>query len=315
MIPNISVRSLRESDVPEADHIMRVAFGTFIGLPEPSAFLGTASYVRERWLADPQAAFAAEVDGELAGSNFASNWGSVGFFGPLTTHPRFWDRGVGKRLVEPVMDLFQTWGTKHAGLFTFPHSSKHVGLYQKFGFWPRFLTAVMSKPVDESPEVPDFSRFSELSSSEQEAVQRECRDLTDAIYPGLHVELELRAVATQKLGDTVLLWEKGKLAGFAVCHMGEGTEAGEGVCYIKFAAIRPGSAAEERFKQLLNACEIVAASKNLSRLVAGVNTARHEAYRQMLARGFRTDIQGVVMQQSNEAGYNRPGVWVLDDWR
>ena len=97
--------------------------------------------------------------------------------------------------------------------------------------------------------------------------------------------------------------------------MGEGTEAGEGVCYIKFAAVRPGTAAAEHFTQLLNACEAVASAKNMSRLVAGVNTARHEAYRQMLAHGFRADVQGVVMQQSNDVGYNRPGVWVLDDWR
>src|SRR2546422_11558182 len=31
---------------------------------------------------------------------------------------------------------------------SFPHSPKHVALYQKFGFWPQALTAVMSKPVE-----------------------------------------------------------------------------------------------------------------------------------------------------------------------
>lgn len=315
MTPNISVRLLQQSELPAADHIMRLAFGTFIGLPDPTSFLGSASYVRSRWLADPEAAFAAEIAGELVGSNFATNWGSVGFFGPLTIHPKFWDAGVGKRLIEPVMDLFQTWGTRHTGLFTFPHSPKHAGLYQKFGFWPRFLTALMSKPIGATQQLAGMSRFSELSSGERESMLRECQELTEAIYPGLNVGHEIRAVAEQELGDTILLWKKGKLEGFAVCHMGAGTEAGEGVCYIKFAAIRPGTAAEEHFSQLLDACEAGASSKNLSRLVAGVNTARHEAYRHMLARGFRTDVQGVVMQQSNDEGYNRPGVWILDDWR
>ena len=56
-------------------------------------------------------------------------------------------------------------------------------------------------------------------------------------------------------------------------------------------------------------------ARNLSRLVAGVNTARHEAYQQMLARGFRTDMQGLAMSRPNEAGYNRPGVYLIDDWR
>src|SRR5215207_3466851 len=81
------VRPLRDEDLPTADHIMRLAFGTFLGLPDPLAFMGDADYVRTRWRADPAAAFAAELDGALVGSNFAANWGSFGFFGPLTVHP------------------------------------------------------------------------------------------------------------------------------------------------------------------------------------------------------------------------------------
>ena len=59
----------------------------------------------------------------------------------------------------------------------------------------------------------------------------------------------------------------------------------------------------------------MAATLQLARLVGGVNTARHEAYVQMLARGFHTDVQGVVMSRPNDAGYNRPGVYLIDDWR
>lgn len=312
---DIAVRPLRESDLPAADRIMRLAFGTFIGLPEPSAFMGDANYVRTRWLADPNAAFAAEVGGELVGSNFATDWGSVGFFGPLTIRPDFWDRGVGKRLMEPVMELFSKWGTRHAGLFTFAHSQKHVGLYQKFGFWPRFLTAIMSKPIEGRKSTALWSRFSEAPASEREEVLSACRELTDGVYEGLNVGREIRAVAAQGLGDTILLWDDGRLAGLAVCHSGPGTEAGTGTCYIKFGAARPGPAVEQDFDRLLDACEAWASSLNSSRLVAGVNTARHEAYQRMLARGFRADIQGVAMSRPNEAGYNRPGVYLIDDWR
>ena len=141
------VRLLQENDLPHADRIFRLAFGTFLGFPDPTQFYASADYVRTRWLADPEAAFGAELNGEIVGSNFATNWGSIGFFGPLTVRPDLWDRGIAKRLLVPVMDTFSRWGTKHAGLFTFAQSSKHVGLYQKFGFWPRFLTAIMSKPV------------------------------------------------------------------------------------------------------------------------------------------------------------------------
>jgi GNAT superfamily N-acetyltransferase len=311
----VKVRRLQENDLAAADHIMRLAFGTFFGLPEPVGVIGDAGYVRPRWRADPAAAFGAEAGGELVGSNFAANWGSVGFFGPLTIRPDFWDRGVGKRLMAPVMECFEEWGTKHAGLFTFAHSQKHVGLYQKFGFWPRFLTAIMSKPIEEPRRVSGWTRFSAVPEREREAMLLACREVTDAVYEGLDVRPEVRAVARQGLGDTVLLWDQAKLAGLAVCHCGPGTEAGSGTCYVKFGAVRRGPNAGEDFDRLLDACETMAGEMGVSRLAAGVSTARHEAYRRMLAQGFRTDVQGVTMHRHNDAGYHRPGIYAMDDWR
>jgi|ERR1041385_3023637 GNAT superfamily N-acetyltransferase len=312
---DIIVRPLREAELSTADSIMRLAFGTFIGLPDPMAFMGDAAYVRNRWIANPEAAFAAESGGELIGSNFATNWGSVGFFGPLTIRPDFWDRGVGKRLMEPIMDTFGKWETRHAGLFTFPHSQKHIGLYQRFGFWPRFLTAIMSRPVEQKRSASRWTKFSAVPDEERDSVLSACREVTDAIYEGLDVTSEIESVAAQNLGDTILLWDDSKLMALAVCHVGPGTEAGSGSCYIKFGAVRPGPAAEEYFSRLIDACEEMALARGVSRIRAGVNTARHEAYRQMLASGFTTDIQGVVMSRPNEAGYNRPGVYLIDDWR
>ena len=312
---DVSVRPLQEGDLATADHVMRLAFGTFLGLPDPASFLGDAGYVRTRWRANPDAAFAAEINNEVVGSNFAANWGSVGFFGPLTIRPDLWDRGVGRRLMEPIMECFHKWRTRHAGLFTFAQSPKHIGFYQKYGFYPRFLTAIMSKPVEPCGRAPGWTKLSDAPATERTAVLEACRELTDTIYEGLDVGDEIRAVANQKLGDTILLWKASKLAGLAVCHLGAGTEAGSDVCYVKFGAARPGQDAQHDFGRLLDACEQFAASQNLSRLAAGANTARHEAYRQMLTRGFRTNLLGVAMEKPNDAGYNRPDIFLVDDWR
>src|SRR5690242_2241329 len=136
----ILIQPLQSADLPEADRIFRLAFGTFLGLPDPLAFAGDADYVRTRWRAAPDAALGAYADGVLVGSNFAARWGRFGFFGPLTVRPDIWDRGVARELLAATMTLFERWNTRHAGLFTFPHSTKHVGLYQRFGFWPQHLT-------------------------------------------------------------------------------------------------------------------------------------------------------------------------------
>jgi GNAT superfamily N-acetyltransferase len=315
----VKVRPLREDDLPAADHIMRLAFGTFLGLPEPAAFMGDAGYVRGRWYADPSAAFGAfsgaAPGGGLVGSNFATNWGTVGFFGPLTIHPDHWDRGVGRRLMEPVMECFARWKTSHAGLFTFASSPKHVGLYQKFGFWPRFLTAITSKPVAPSGETSGWTSFSGMAEGDRAVALRACGELTDKIFGGLDVSREILGVAARSLGDTLLVWDDAGLAGLAVCHFGAGTEAGSSTCYVKFGAARPGPRAEEDFGRLLGVCEELASRRGLARLAAGVSTARHEAYRVMQSRGFRTDLQGVAMHRPNEAGYSRPGVYLIDDWR
>jgi hypothetical protein len=146
-----------------------------------------------------------------------------------------------------------------------------------------------------------------------------CRNLTDALYEGLDLRDEIQAVHAQGLGETVLLWDGapdgGKLAAFAVCHHGPDSEAGNGAYLVKFGAVRPSVRAEQEFTLLLDACETLAARVGMPRLLAGVNMARHEAYCHMVARGFRTEIQGVTMHRPNEPGYSRPGVFVLDDWR
>ncbi len=89
-------------------------------------FAGDAAHVRTRWLVDPAATLGAESANVLIGSNFLTNWGSVGFFGPLTIRPDFWDKGVASRLLEPTMDIFAQWRTKLMGLYTFAQSAKHV---------------------------------------------------------------------------------------------------------------------------------------------------------------------------------------------
>src|ERR687898_3496364 len=218
---NISIRLLQESELAEADHIFKLSFGTFLGLSDPISFFGDADYVKTRFYSNPSAAYAAvSDDGKLLGSNFTASWGSVGFFGPLTIHPDYWGKGVARSLMEPTIQLFSKWNTKHAGLFTFAHSPKHISLYQKFGFWPYFLTAIMSKDLSptrnknsRSTSQLRWSRYSEASKDQEKENQEEgyllnaCNRLTNAIYDGLDLSVEIKSIINQRLGDVVLIWD------------------------------------------------------------------------------------------------------------
>jgi len=46
----VTIRPLRADDLETADRIFRLAFGTFVGLPDPMQFAGDSDWVRARWL-------------------------------------------------------------------------------------------------------------------------------------------------------------------------------------------------------------------------------------------------------------------------
>jgi N-acetylglutamate synthase-like GNAT family acetyltransferase len=297
-------------DLDSVDRVLRLAFGTIRGLPDPSAAFGDSDSVRTRFRAAPDCAWVAEVDGEVAGSVFAARWGSFGFLGPLSVDPALWDRGLGGRLLEPVLRAFERWQLRQAGLFTFAASAKHLGLYQKRGFWPGHLTVVAAKAID--PE----ARSAHILLSREPDARDEIRALTDEVFAGLELDREILAVSEQKLGDTVLVRADGALEGLAVCHRGAGSEAGSDTCYVKFAAARPGKGASARFERLLDACEAFAAESGLRRLVAGVDTGRLDAYRRLLGRGYRTERIGVSMWlRPEQARFDGPTDYVIDDLR
>ena len=282
------------ADLDDVDRVMRLAFGTIRGLPDPGAAFGDRDLVRTRFQAAPECAWVAEVDGDVGGSVFAARWGTFGFFGPLTVHPSIWDQGIGSRLLGPVLGAFESWDVRQAGLFTVAASSKHLGLYQKHGFWPGHLTVVTAKTTDPQTRSP-YSAASRELEGRHALILDEIRRLTDQVFPGLDLGGEIVSANTQRIGDTVLVRREGTLEGMAVCHCGAGSEAGSDTCYVKFAAVPPGEGAAGRFARLIDACEAFAAESGMGRLEVGVNTGRLDAYRHVRDRGFGIEQIGVSM--------------------
>ncbi len=310
--PPIRVGPLKPSEVEEADRIVRLAFGTFLGLPDPLKFMGDRHFLAPRWRSKNAKVVGAREEGRLIGLNVATRWGSFGFFGPLAVLPEYWDRGVAQRLLEATMTIFDGWGLRHTGLFTFAQSAKHVGLYQKFGYWPRYLTAILTRAPEANPAPPVL--LSALTKTQREQAIEACGKLTHRIDKGLDLTGEIRSALAQGTGDAVLRYSRGVLDAFAVCLHGSGSEGGGKTCYVKFGAARGGAGAGERFDKLLEACEAFASLRGAT-VEAGVNLAREDAYRRMRSRGYRVAMQGVAMQRPHADGFNRADAYVIDDWR
>ena len=119
-------------------------------------------------------------------------------------------------------------------------------------------------------------------------------------FTGLH-HLVIEPAPDQGLGDIVLITTPPRLQGMAICHIGAGTEAGGGNCYVKFGAVRPGEHAARQFELPLDACYRLAADKGATALAAGANALRDKAWKALAQRGFRTGMQAVTMHRPNDA--------------
>jgi GNAT superfamily N-acetyltransferase len=309
----VKVGPLKSTEVDDADRIVRVAFGTFLGVPNPLEFMGDRNFMVPRWHSKHIKVIAARDGGRLIGSNVITRWGSFGYFGPLTVLPEYWDRGVGQKLLEATMKVFERWGVTHSGLYTFANSAKHVALYQKFGYWPRYLTAIMTHaPQGDPAQTPTL--LSSFRKGEREFIIEACAKLTHKINQGLDLTGEIRAVMAQRTGDVVLTYARSVLDAFAVCMHGAGSEGGEKICYVKFGSARAGAGEGQRFDKLLDACDSFAASRGAV-VEAGVSLAREFAFRRMRAHGFRVTAQGIAMQRPHAEGFNRQNAYIIDDWR
>jgi GNAT superfamily N-acetyltransferase len=315
----IDVRPLTKEDLAGAERIVRLAFGTKLGHPDPENW-NRGTSLKGRLLSEPSGVFGAFDGTELIGAVFAIAWGSFGFFGPLVVHPKFWNNGVAQRLLEPVMDFFKMNDVQHRALFTFADSTLHIGLYQKYGFWPRFLTGVLKKDLATQNGHEKGHNFTVQLLSKFNDIQKlqfldHAGVLTSTIFDGLNVSKEITAVDRLSIGDTIILQRGDDLYGFAVCHTGIGSETELGSCYIKFAAVRSGSEAQAAFTSLLSAASDYAVSQKAQTLLAGTNLARSDAFRTMRTLGFTPINFGVAMHSPNEPAYDRPDVFIIDDWR
>ena len=309
----VEVRALVEADLAAARICNRAAFSAFLGIPDPNAFRPGADVVGPRWRAWPEGAVALDVDGELAAAGLMMDWGSVCILGPVMVAPEYWNQGFARRMMAALVERVGGRDFALTGLFTHPQSPTHIRLYEKFDFVMQRITAIMEKIPDERDAPAGLAFYSEVE--DKAGALESMRALTHEIQPGLDLRREVDSVAEGTLGDTLMLHDKRGLAGFAVCHRGTGSEASEAQLLVKFAVAASGANAPLSFMRLLSAIESYAGRRGLGKVIAGTNTGRSQAYRIMQEAGYRTVTNGVAMMRPASEGYNRPEIFVIDDWR
>jgi GNAT superfamily N-acetyltransferase len=107
----VELRDIRESDRDDCARIVFEAFKAIAerhGFPPDFASVEAAGQLIDAWLAHPDVwGVVAQRDGRVIGSNFLEMRTPVAGVGPITVDPAEQSRGVGRRLMEAVLERGQ----------------------------------------------------------------------------------------------------------------------------------------------------------------------------------------------------------------
>ncbi len=154
--------------------------------------------------------------GEIAAFNVAHMSGTEGWMGPLAARPDLQGAGIGKQIVTSGIEWLRAHGATTIGLETMPRTLDNIGFYARLGFTPGALTLTLTleaQPAERSPLL-----LGALTPTDRAAMVVACRDLAQRVLPGYDFTREIELTDQLAAGDTVLLWNDGALAGYALCH-------------------------------------------------------------------------------------------------
>ena len=327
----VQIRRIRKGDLSRTRDLLEQTFSDFferqLGTRPRQAF-GGAQYVHHRWLMEPWGCFVAEEEGgRIVGLALAVTWGTVGLIGPIAVLTNHQNQGIGQQLIEAVEGFFHENKTTLQGLVTYPTSPKHLALFHKFGYKPKALTAIMSRPVDRSSapggaspgRLPRVSlgvrKFSTLEEARKKSALARVNRIVGGICRGMDLSKEVEIVDGLALGDTLLLERERDTVGVALYHAPGVSEAPAGALYVKFLALDGQGRRPEYFEQFVAALEDVALALGLVRVILPVYLRYWLAYSTLVKCGYQIDFTMVRMQKGKGEDYEDESQLVLDDWR
>ena len=157
-----------------------------------------------------------DARGEIAAFNMVHHSGVEGWMGPLAVRTEYQGTGVGKEIVEKGIAWLRERRARVIGLETMPRTMDNIGFYSGLGFVPGRLTVTLTLDSATGDRAPEL--YGRLSARDRDTVMAETRTLVSAIAPGYDFTREIELTDSLSLGDTVLLIDRGRLLGFAICH-------------------------------------------------------------------------------------------------
>lgn len=161
----------------------------------------------------------AEHKGEIIGSNFVDERGSMAGVGPITVALAHQDRGVGRQLMEYAIQRSEVMGKKGMRLTQAAYHSRSLSLYAKLGFDPRESLCVVQGPTPSAAIAGRKVR--PATSDDLKACNAVCQEVHGFDRAG-----ELSDAVDQ--GSAMVVERDGAIAGYAtlVGYFGHAVAAG-----------------------------------------------------------------------------------------
>ncbi len=198
---SVAIRRATPEDVPVCGRICYEAFtkinadhGFPPDFPSPEPAVGVLSMM----FSHPGIyCVVAESEGRIAGSNCLDERSTIAGVGPITVDPNIQNRGVGRKLMEAVLDRARERNVPGVRLLQAAFHNRSLSLYAKLGFDAREPVSVMQGPPLRKPREGCSVRPAKASDAGQ--CNRVCRqvhghdrggELADAIQHGTAVVVE-----------------------------------------------------------------------------------------------------------------------------
>jgi GNAT superfamily N-acetyltransferase len=177
VVPTQSPLELRPIELSDHDAVARIVFEAFAGIHDHHRFprdfptLDSALQVTRSFIAHPAIwAVVAEANGRIVGSNFLDERGPITGVGPITVDVTAQGQGLGRRLMEAVMER----GARARGIRLFQDSfnMQSLSLYASLGFDVKEPAVVMNGTLRNPP--PARIEVRPLEEGDLEECERLC---------------------------------------------------------------------------------------------------------------------------------------------
>ncbi|MFN2571402.1 MAG: GNAT family N-acetyltransferase [Gemmatimonadales bacterium] len=232
---------------------------------------------------------------EIAAFNVAHQAGLEGWMGPLAVRPDRQSTGIGKTVVRTAADWLIERGVTTLGLETMPRTPENIGFYSRLGFIPGFLTVTLTNEISTRGS-PTPVLLSRRAAGEKDAVVEAGRCLVDDLASGIDFSREILLTAELGLGDTTLVEGDAGLDALAVWHSAPlaDSRTRDEVRILKLAARNDAA-----FDAALSGVEAAAAKAGIRRIAVRCQTRYDEAFRRLIARGYRVRWTDLRMTYEN----------------